>query len=496
MKAVIFFLLTLLSFTAFAQFPTIQQDGTPNTMKFARGAYGVDSGFVYRYAFPDTSKASIGFLKNIPGITIMVNDTVFFRSRDAKKWIKMGTGSSGSSSGGISNIELNEGFGIILTPSPIDSTGSIAVDSTVIATRNYSDSNYNDVEQLDDSTFLIKRPNGTKDTIQILTGSSIAGSSGIDSIWRVAGIDSFYWRKSGITYRVKDSIGGGVGGITLIQMNDSLALYIKASDSVLKYVTKQALVDSINSRAVISFAGRKGAVTPDETDYASYYPRLSQSYSNPVWIFDLPWSKITGTSGVMLKSDSSIYQPKYRSDTARTNIYGAINGKLGTADSTGAAGFVTRKAMADTGSARSGAVYLLADFNTSNTTATNTGLKFTAAANTAYRIVITGTVSKATSGTGVKIAIGAPTGSTIKAINQVGGSTLAAAMANTLITAINTLGATFSAGIGIEVPFRVEGILTTAGTAGDIELQVATVTSNTATIYAGTSMSYMRATGL
>lgn len=140
--------------------------------------------------------------------------------------------------------------------------------------------------------------------------------------------------------------------------------------------------------------------------------------------------------------------------------------------------------------------YLLSNFNTSNTTATNTGLKFQIAANEIYRITITGTVSKATSTTGLKIAIGAPTGCTIKAINQVGGTTLATAMANTLITSVNSLGATFSAGAGVEVPFRVEGIVTNGANAGVIELQVATVTSNAATVYAGTSIVWQRTKGL
>jgi hypothetical protein len=221
----------------------------------------------------------------------------------------------------------------------------------------------------------------------------------------------------------------------------------------------------------------------------------------------------TGAAGPAGPADSSTFVTKTfassnYSPIGHTHTFSSITSKPTTlsgygitdaksnSDSTGSSGYVTRKAMADSNLARTEAVYLLSDFSTSNTTATNTGLKFSAAANTAYRIVITGTVSKATSGTGLKIAIGAPTGCTIKAINQVGGSTLAAAMANTLITATNTLGATFSAGIGIEVPFRVEGIITIGSTAGDVELQLATVTSNTATVYAGTSLTYTRARGL
>jgi hypothetical protein len=50
-----------------------------------------------------------------------------------------------------------------------------------------------------------------------------------------------------------------------------------------------------NTDAVSSVFGRTGNIVGVESDYQSFYPRLSQSYTNPSWIASLPWSKITDT---------------------------------------------------------------------------------------------------------------------------------------------------------------------------------------------------------
>lgn len=139
--------------------------------------------------------------------------------------------------------------------------------------------------------------------------------------------------------------------------------------------------------------------------------------------------------------------------------------------------------------------YLASDFNTSSTTAASSNLSIAVAANTAYRIMINGTASKATSSTGLKIGIAAPTGTTIRAnfnycTNSINTQN------NTFITAINTLypaAANFSIAVATEMPFRVEGILITGANAGNVTLQAATVTSNTATIYATTLMTLTKA---
>lgn len=145
---------------------------------------------------------------------------------------------------------------------------------------------------------------------------------------------------------------------------------------------------------------------------------------------------------------------------------------------------------------RNGSVNLLADFTTTNTTATNTNLTFAAEANTDYDILITGTASKAVATSGLKVAVNAPAGATIKAYQQSGGSTQSTALTNSLITTVGTLGTTFATGIGVEVVFIIQGVVSVGGTAGSITFQAATVTSNTATIHAKTKLVYRKSTPL
>lgn len=141
--------------------------------------------------------------------------------------------------------------------------------------------------------------------------------------------------------------------------------------------------------------------------------------------------------------------------------------------------------------------YLISDANTSNTTATNTNLTFAIGANETYRIMIAGTASKASTTTGLKIAIGAPTGCGLKAVIQGGQALASTALQNQILSAVNTLSTgAFATGAGVEVPFRLEGVITNGANAGSITLQFATVTSNTATIYAGTVMQLIRIKGL
>jgi hypothetical protein len=143
-----------------------------------------------------------------------------------------------------------------------------------------------------------------------------------------------------------------------------------------------------------------------------------------------------------------------------------------------------------------GSETLTANFQTTNTTATNTNLSFPIAANETFKVRVTGTASKATTATGLKLAIAAPTGCTIKGVQYGGGATLAAPLVPSLIPGINTLGTTFATGISIEVGFVLEFVVTNSSTAGNITLQAATVTSNQLTIYAGTTMQYEPCVGV
>jgi hypothetical protein len=220
--------------------------------------------------------------------------------------------------------------------------------------------------------------------------------------------------------------------------------------------------------------------TIDSISATDYFPALrapnSQYKATYQALIDLMQDSITGGGATWGTITGDL-------DT-QADLYTALNLKLPISDT---AAMMKR----DTTSC-----YLLADTTTTSTTAVGTGLKFQIAANERYVVEVNGTASKATSNTGLKLAIGAPTSCTIKGYAQQGAAALSTAMTNSLITAINTLGNTFATGIGVEVPFRLVFTVTNGANAGVIELQFATVTSNTATIFAGTNMRWQRTKGL
>lgn len=142
-----------------------------------------------------------------------------------------------------------------------------------------------------------------------------------------------------------------------------------------------------------------------------------------------------------------------------------------------------------------GAAILSNNFTTNSTSATNTNLRFAIAANETYYVIIEGTASKANTSTGMKLAVGAPTGCTISGEAFLGSSATAAPVPS-VISATNTLGNTFATSASARVPFRLTFYVTSGSTAGFITLMAATVSSNTATIFAGARMSWAKATAL
>jgi len=133
---------------------------------------------------------------------------------------------------------------------------------------------------------------------------------------------------------------------------------------------------------------------------------------------------------------------------------------------------------------------LISNFTTSSVTAVSTNLTFAIAAGAVFSVDVYGSCSKATSATGLKFAIAAPAGCTVAGFQLGGGATLAASLVPSLITAINTLGTVLATGIGIQVPFTLHFRVVNSSTAGSLTIQAATVTSNVATVYAGTKMTY------
>lgn len=102
MKKIFSLILIIISLKSFGQFPGSQSLGSPTTQVFSRGGLGADSGFIFRKNYPDTLAANAGFIKNIPNIVILVNDTLRKRNNAATKWDYLGaTGSGGAVWGAI-----------------------------------------------------------------------------------------------------------------------------------------------------------------------------------------------------------------------------------------------------------------------------------------------------------------------------------------------------------------------------------------------------------
>lgn len=80
------------AFISFAQFPNTQilSPSNAKTLTKGLGGLGSDSGFIFLKNFTDTASANVGFLKNISGIAIRVNDTIYVRSSCVCQWLKIG----------------------------------------------------------------------------------------------------------------------------------------------------------------------------------------------------------------------------------------------------------------------------------------------------------------------------------------------------------------------------------------------------------------------
>lgn len=107
MKKIVTILLSFILFvTCYAQFPKQLVAYAPLTQITDLGASANDSGLVFRTNFADTVAANRGFLKNIPNIIIVVNDSLWKRSNDATFWMRVGSGSGG---GGGNTIYTGDG---------------------------------------------------------------------------------------------------------------------------------------------------------------------------------------------------------------------------------------------------------------------------------------------------------------------------------------------------------------------------------------------------
>ncbi len=124
MKKILTILFVLCSAISFGQgFPNQLNAYNARTQINILGAVANDSGLVFRYNFPDTAKANRGWIKNVPNIFVVIDDTLRKRSNDATRWMTVG---SGSGSGGGQTLTI----GSPLTGTSYDGTAPVTIGIT------------------------------------------------------------------------------------------------------------------------------------------------------------------------------------------------------------------------------------------------------------------------------------------------------------------------------------------------------------------------------
>jgi hypothetical protein len=141
----------------------------------------------------------------------------------------------------------------------------------------------------------------------VLSGS-YTNPSWITSLpWtKITGAPSFITQSqldAALNDSVEIAVGGPLIGVARPGKSDSLTLQGWPSSTIAGYyygtnasneLGMYPLPSGGGGGAVSSVFGRTGAVTAQASDYNSFYPVLSGSYTNPSWITSLPWTKITG----------------------------------------------------------------------------------------------------------------------------------------------------------------------------------------------------------
>lgn len=96
MRIILLLILVLASYVADSQgYPINATNGTATTTVLTRGVSAADSAYWFRTNYPDTTTASLGQLKNVPGAVIRVADTsLFVRNQTISRWVRIGGGSA------------------------------------------------------------------------------------------------------------------------------------------------------------------------------------------------------------------------------------------------------------------------------------------------------------------------------------------------------------------------------------------------------------------
>lgn len=131
MKKILFSLLFLLvSFIGYGQFINTTTTGNPTTLFKSRGGLGADSAFILLNNYADTTAANFSVASKYSGSFIRVDTSIYYRTLNPNKWnLFAKVGSTGTI------VSISQGYGIVNSPNPITTTGTVTVDTLAISTK-------------------------------------------------------------------------------------------------------------------------------------------------------------------------------------------------------------------------------------------------------------------------------------------------------------------------------------------------------------------------
>lgn len=135
MKYILSILFSLVCYCSFGQFVNTTQQGSATTLINSKGGTSSDSSVsvLSKHSFTDTTSANFSVISKYKG-------TIIYTTGDAQYWIrrllpypiwdKFNTSAA-------SLVSITQGYGIIATPNPITTVGTIAVNPSILADSNY-----------------------------------------------------------------------------------------------------------------------------------------------------------------------------------------------------------------------------------------------------------------------------------------------------------------------------------------------------------------------
>lgn len=151
MKRILFIaLFSLLTTFSFGQFVNTQTIASPTTLFKSKGGIGADSAFILLNNYSDTTAANFSVASKYAGSFIRVDTNIYYRTLNPNRWnLFAKVGSTGTI------VSIGQGYGIVNSPNPITTVGTITTDTTVIVSKSYF-TNFNalNVKYADTSAML------------------------------------------------------------------------------------------------------------------------------------------------------------------------------------------------------------------------------------------------------------------------------------------------------------------------------------------------------